>query len=65
MPLLPYLSVWDWGFILFCIVFRVQNAIFTCVSLRSFVSFLVSSPLYVKADNLLYSVVNLHFAHVG
>jgi hypothetical protein len=53
MPLLPYLPVCDWVSTMCCIVFRVQKGIFICVSLKSFVIFLVSSPLYVKVVNFV------------
>jgi hypothetical protein len=32
-----YLSVCEWGFNIFCIVFCVQKAIFICTSLKNFV----------------------------
>jgi hypothetical protein len=34
-----------------CTVFSVQNATFICVSLKSFVVFLVPLPLYVKVKH--------------
>jgi hypothetical protein len=35
MPVFSYLSICEWGFTVFCIVFCVQNTIFICVSLKS------------------------------
>jgi hypothetical protein len=43
-PFLSYLSLCVYGFNMFCMVFFVLNAIFICVSLKSFVSFLVCFP---------------------
>jgi hypothetical protein len=39
---------------MFCIVFRVLNAIFISVSLKSFVIFLISFPLYVKMAHFVF-----------
>jgi hypothetical protein len=41
------------SFTMFCIVFRVLNAIFISVSLKSFVACLVSFPLYVKVAHFV------------
>jgi hypothetical protein len=41
-------------FIMFCIVFRVLNAVLICESLNSFVIFLVSFPLYVKLSHFVF-----------
>jgi hypothetical protein len=38
-------------------VFRVRNTIFIGVSLKSFVMFLVSLPLYVQASLFVVSIV--------
>jgi hypothetical protein len=54
MPLFSYLSVCEWGFMLFCIVFCVRNAIFICFSLKSFVILLVSLPVYVKVVQFVF-----------
>jgi hypothetical protein len=43
-----YLSVCGCCFAKFCIVFRILKAIFICMSLNNFITFLVSFPLYVK-----------------
>jgi hypothetical protein len=53
MPLLFYLSVRGCCYIIFCIVFRVLNAISIYVSLNSFVFFLVSFLLYVKVAHFV------------
>jgi uncharacterized membrane protein len=39
---------------MFCIVFRVLNAIFILVSLNRFVIFLVSFPIYVKVSHFSF-----------
>jgi hypothetical protein len=54
MPLFPYLFVCVGSFTMFCIVFRVLNAIFIPVSLKSFVTFLVSFPLYVQVAHFVF-----------
>jgi hypothetical protein len=43
-PLFSYLSVYVYGFNMFCMVFFVFNAILICVSLKSCVGFLVYFP---------------------
>lgn len=40
--------------LVFCIVLRVLNAIFICVSLNNFVSLLVSFPLNVKVAHSVF-----------
>jgi hypothetical protein len=40
MPLFSHLSICEWGFTLFCIVFRVRNATFIRVSLKNLCNFL-------------------------
>lgn len=47
MQRLLYLSVYEWNFNMFCIVFYVRNTIFICVSRKSFVVFLTSFPLHI------------------
>jgi hypothetical protein len=39
---------------MFCIVFRVRTAAFICVSVKSFVIFPVSLPLYVKVAHSVF-----------
>jgi hypothetical protein len=43
------------GFVRFCIVFRVLQAILMCVSLNSLVICLVSFPLYVNVARFIFS----------
>jgi hypothetical protein len=54
MPLLLYLYIPRCCFSMFCIVFRVLNAIFICVSLNNFVSLLVTLPLNVKVAHFVF-----------
>jgi hypothetical protein len=42
---------------MFCVVFFVVTAILICVSLNSFVMFILSFQLYVKMANLFSGVV--------
>jgi hypothetical protein len=48
-----FICICEWGFTMFCSVFHVQNVIFICVSLMSFVIFLFSLPLYVKVAHFV------------
>jgi type IV secretory pathway VirB3-like protein len=45
------------GVLLRLVVFRFRNTIFIGVSIKSFVIFLVSLPLYVKVSNFVDSIV--------
>jgi hypothetical protein len=54
MLLFSYHSISVWGFIMFCIVLRVLNDTFICVSLKSFVIFFVSLPMYMKVVHLVF-----------
>jgi hypothetical protein len=51
-----YLSVYEYGFIMFCVVLRVLNAVFTRigVSVKSFVILLASFPVYVKVARFVF-----------
>jgi hypothetical protein len=51
--LFSYVSLCEWDFTVFCIVFLVRNAGFLRVSLKCFVFFLVSLPLYGKVTLFL------------
>jgi hypothetical protein len=64
-PFFSYLFVCVYGFIMFCMVLFVLNAIFICVSLKSCVSFLVCFPWYVKVALFLLIVVYLYFLFVS
>jgi hypothetical protein len=52
--LFSYLSVFGWGFTMFCSVFHVLNATFICVSLKSSVIFFVSLPPYLTVAHLVF-----------
>jgi hypothetical protein len=54
MPFLLHLSVRGCCFSMFCFVFLDLNAIFICVSLKSFIIFLVSFPLCVTVSNFVF-----------
>jgi hypothetical protein len=54
MPLISYLSICEYGFTMFCIVFHVRNVTFVCVSLKIFALFFVFLPLCVKVAHLVF-----------
>jgi hypothetical protein len=53
MPLFSYLSFCECGFVMFYIVFCVLNAIFICVSLKSFLILFVSYTVYLKVAHFV------------
>jgi hypothetical protein len=57
-----YLSRCEYGFIMFCIVFRVLNAIFIDISSKSFVILYVSFPEYVKTARFVFRCCGLVFS---
>jgi hypothetical protein len=66
MPLSSYLSVCEWGCAMFCIVFRLLNAIFICF-LKKFCNFPCFFTVMCESSPFLFSYfVNqcLHFVRV-
>lgn len=59
MPLLLHLSILECCFSILCIVFRVLNAIFICVSLKSFMIF--SFPSMWKWAISFFGVAGRHY----
>jgi hypothetical protein len=53
------------GLLLFCIVYRVRNLTFICVSLKSFVILFVTLRLNVKALHLVFSMFSFCFCWLG
>jgi hypothetical protein len=56
-----YLSVCEYGFVMFCIVFHVLNVIIG-ISLKNFVNFYVSFPVYVKVAHFVFWCCGLVFS---
>jgi hypothetical protein len=49
-----FVYIFEWGFTMFYIVFRVRKAILICVSLKSYVIIFICLPLSVKVARLVF-----------